>query len=37
LFDGIYAAAEKGMSDEESIARAAELLRGKARELAKTL
>ena len=37
LFDGIYAAAEKGVSDEESIAHAPELLRARARELAKTL
>jgi glycerate kinase len=37
LFDGIYAAAEKGVSDEESIAHAPELLRAQARKLAKTL
>jgi glycerate 2-kinase len=37
LFDGIYAATEKGVSDEESIAHAPELLRARARELAKTL
>ena len=37
LFDGIYAATEKGVSDEESIAHAPELLRAQARELAKTL
>jgi glycerate kinase len=37
LFDGVYALAERGVSEQESIARAAELLGERARELAKLL
>src|SRR5437879_13264286 len=37
LFDGVYALTDGGVSEEESIRRAAELLREKARELAGTL
>jgi glycerate kinase len=37
LFDGVYALAERGISEQESIARAGELLGERARELAKLL
>jgi glycerate 2-kinase len=37
LFDGVYALAERGISEQESIKRAAKLLRERARELAKKL
>ena len=37
LFDGVYTNARSGMSEEENMKRAAELLRDNARELAKTL
>jgi glycerate kinase len=37
IFDGIYENARPGMSQEENMKRAAELLRGNARELAKSL
>lgn len=37
LFDGVYVLMRRGMIEQESIARTPELLRGKARELAKDL
>jgi glycerate kinase len=37
IFDGVYENARPGMSQEENMKRAAELLRGNARELAKSL
>jgi len=37
LFDGVYALAERGISEQESIARAAELLGQRARELTEKL
>jgi glycerate kinase len=37
LFDGVYVLAQPGMSEEENMKRAAELLREKAQELAKSL
>jgi glycerate 2-kinase len=37
LFDGVYVTTRPGMSEKESIAHAAELLRERARELAKSL
>jgi glycerate kinase len=37
LFDGVYALAERGVSEQESIRRTAKLLRDRARELAKKL
>ena len=37
LFDGVYELAQAGMSEQENMARAAELLREKARELAEDL
>jgi len=37
LFDGVYELAQLGMSEQENMARAAELLREKARELGRTL
>jgi len=37
LFDGVYELAQPGMSEQENMARAAELLRKKARELGRTL
>jgi glycerate kinase len=37
IFDGVYQNAEQGMSEKENMARAAELLRNRARELAKQL
>ena len=37
LFDGVYQNARSGMSQEENMKRAAQLLRENARELAKTL
>ncbi len=37
LFDGVYVTTRPGMSEKESIARAAELLRERARKLAKSL
>ncbi len=37
IFDGVYQDAERGMSEKENMARAAELLRKRARELAKNL
>jgi glycerate 2-kinase len=37
LFDGVYTLTERGVSEQESIRRAAELLRERARELAKKL
>jgi glycerate kinase len=37
LFDGVYELAQPGMSDQENMARAAGLLREKARELGRTL
>jgi glycerate kinase len=37
LFDGVYALAERGISEQESIARAGEFLGERARELAKLL
>ncbi len=37
IFDGVYQDAERGMSEKENMARAAELLRKRARELAKKL
>ena len=37
LFDGVYALAERGISEQESIARTGELLGERARELAKKL
>jgi glycerate 2-kinase len=37
LFDEVYVLAQPGMSEKENIARAAELLRDRARELAKSL
>jgi glycerate kinase len=37
LFDGVYALAERGVSEQESVARAAKLLRERAKGLAKKL
>jgi len=37
IFDGVYANARPGMSQEENMKRAPELLRENARELARTL
>jgi len=37
IFDGVYENARMGMSEEENMRRAAELLRENARELAKRL
>jgi len=37
IFDGVYENAQPGMSEKENMARAAELLRENARELAKRL
>jgi glycerate kinase len=36
-FDGVYALSKRGVSEQESIERAAELLRERSRELARTL
>jgi len=37
IFDGVYELSEPGMSEQENMARAAELLREKARALANAL
>jgi hypothetical protein len=37
IFDGVYENAQPGMSEKENMARAAQLLRENARELAKKL